>query len=889
MATINGKSYSDVRNINLRGGALGTGLIRWVPPQSGVPALWSSNPFSSTDYGLYLNASGQLVYSSLGTATVLGSGGGGGTPSWEAIFALDSTFSKATVWTINNSSGDEAVLKLTNVGAGSGATLLIDNGGTGADVTGTAGWSVAKDGAGTFLSIDSATITNTTGNIILKATGAGVVTIGANTNTITMAKATTFSSTITVTDGLTDLISTSNVAAGLRLTNNTATTWGAAAASAGVAVIRSTSLTTGSLLRLQLTEANLTTGNYVDCYDVTGGGLVFEVGEAGATTIGGVAGSNVFTVTAGDAVLSDGSLFITDNDNANSFAVTNDTATTASIVEIAGSGVFSGTTTGAFMQVTASGLTTGTLLYLVAAAATTSVAVVDIAAGTTSGSVLRLTTGTATFTTGGKMIELTSTAAVAGNHLTATTTGAYSGTGMILVTAGAATTGVLVSVISTTGLTSGSLIRATTSTAGALATNGAISFTATGDFTSTSAVNGGFVEIKANSTTAGTITNIVGSALTTGIALQLSNGTSGMTSGSLIRVTASGTGAIATNGVVSFAHAGVFTSTTIGFVNVIVSGAVAGTGLAVQMSAASQTTGIGFRVDQSNTTTGYTGNLVQITASSTTGASNALAVIGVNTTAGNVVNISNNALTLGSGTGLLVSHTTSVLGAGTSLVRISSTSIDTGTTTGVLLDLSSTAGTTATQVLGTFSALTTGIGMSLSTAALTTGTVLLLSVVEATIQTTGFYLRCFDGAANDFSISKYGATVIAGNALGTAALTVTAGDLVLTSGNVFAGGKVIFNGTETIVAGGTTTALNLAKSLHYIDADAGGDAFTLADGVAGQVTTILLTSSTGTATITPANLAGGTNVLLNADGESVILQFMDTEWFIIGGNGYVIS
>jgi hypothetical protein len=101
--------------------------------------------------------------------------------------------------------------------------------------------------------------------------------------------------------------------------------------------------------------------------------------------------------------------------------------------------------------------------------------------------------------------------------------------------------------------------------------------------------------------------------------------------------------------------------------------------------------------------------------------------------------------------------------------------------------------------------------------------------------------------------------------------------------------KVIFSGTETIAAGGTSTALSLTKTVHYIDADAGGDTFTLADGVNGQIMTILLTSSTGVATITPTNLAGGTSVTLNADGDTVVLQFMDTEWFILGGNSYAVS
>ncbi|MCX6733222.1 MAG: hypothetical protein NTX63_00220 [Candidatus Peregrinibacteria bacterium] len=101
-------------------------------------------------------------------------------------------------------------------------------------------------------------------------------------------------------------------------------------------------------------------------------------------------------------------------------------------------------------------------------------------------------------------------------------------------------------------------------------------------------------------------------------------------------------------------------------------------------------------------------------------------------------------------------------------------------------------------------------------------------------------------------------------------------------------GKTILAGSETIVAGGTSTALSLFKTMHYIDADAGGDIFTLADGAQGQITTILMASSTGTATITPANLAGGTSVTFNAAGDTVVLQFNGTKWWILGGNSYAV-
>ena len=65
----------------------------------------------------------------------------------------------------------------------------------------------------------------------------------------------------------------------------------------------------------------------------------------------------------------------------------------------------------------------------------------------------------------------------------------------------------------------------------------------------------------------------------------------------------------------------------------------------------------------------------------------------------------------------------------------------------------------------------------------------------------------------------------------------------------------------------------------------------LADGADGQIKIILNVSTSGTTavTITPANLAGGSNIVLNAAGESVICIFKSSKWYVIGGNGYTIS
>ena len=119
-------------------------------------------------------------------------------------------------------------------------------------------------------------------------------------------------------------------------------------------------------------------------------------------------------------------------------------------------------------------------------------------------------------------------------------------------------------------------------------------------------------------------------------------------------------------------------------------------------------------------------------------------------------------------------------------------------------------------------------------------------------------------------------------------IKVDAGDVVFDE-DLTVTGSLILNGTETIAAGGTSTALDLSKTFHHLDADAGGDIFTVADGVTGQIIVCTMESSTGTATITPTNLEGGTSVTFNGAGDSVILGFIDSQWYILGGNSYGVT
>jgi hypothetical protein len=225
-------------------------------------------------------------------------------------------------------------------------------------------------------------------------------------------------------------------------------------------------------------------------------------------------------------------------------------------------------------------------------------------------------------------------------------------------------------------------------------------------------------------------------AMVSGIGLSVIS-TTGLTTGSLIRVTSSTASAISSNGAVSIRSTGAFTSTTVGYVDILSSAAIAGTVMSVASSSA-MTSGIILQVLQTGATTTFTGSVVSLTGSHTSGSGNTLLVTDVSTSAGNAVKIVNNALVAGTSAALLVSHATSVLGAGNSLVRISSSSADTGSTTGTLLDLAQ-SGTVAgnVAVLLTDSSADTGARYLIKSSVTAAAAVAAVPYISSNVAVTG--------------------------------------------------------------------------------------------------------------------------------------------------------
>jgi hypothetical protein len=93
------------------------------------------------------------------------------------------------------------------------------------------------------------------------------------------------------------------------------------------------------------------------------------------------------------------------------------------------------------------------------------------------------------------------------------------------------------------------------------------------------------------------------------------------------------------------------------------------------------------------------------------------------------------------------------------------------------------------------------------------------------------------------------------------------------------------------IAAGTGGAISVVNYFTTINSDAGGDAFTLADGTQiGQLKKIrLVDDGGGDAVVTPANLAGGTTITFDDAADEVELIWNGTDWVVIYNVGATVA
>lgn len=740
---------------------------------------------------LYYNSSaGALKIYNGSSWTTLGSGGGG-TPSWETIYLNDSVFGITSgTWTITQSSANP-IITLNKTNSSSGAVLDITNAGTGADIKNGSAWSILASGGVGVLELGSTgTINATDGALTIGKSGTATTLAGTLTvdgaSTLTGAVTATASVTITGTADTNCLVVTAGdvvVSNGkITITNDdtdaifTATANSVTTGSAFS--LTANGVTSGDMVLLTTTDAGFS-GSYIRISD---GSDVFTIGDEGATTIAGVGASNVLTITAGDMVMSDGSLTMTDADNAATLSITNDTATSASVFVFAGSGTFTGTTTTSFATLTASGLTSGTVLY-VPAAALTQGKVIDIqATAATDGILVNVAGGGSNMTATGRMLELAMGAATAGRAIEISTTGVYTGAGVVTIVADSATTsgasvGEGIFAISADGLSTGTALDVTSTsivlTSGRIADLSHIS----GNITGTLNKSGDLVSVVSTRTvTTGTVAD-------------------DFDMGSFVRTSV-------INGGGSFSAAG----SVVYIQNIVTntSGTVTDTTNGIELLMSANGTGDGINITHS----AITGKAINIASSGTT-AAGVILVTADALTSGQALKLASSATAItGNGRLFLSSHTGN---AGSSAVLNEFASAAADET--IVLRVSASA------------ALAAGVLFDVTGAAVTTGT--LVDIGDADALTSGIGINLVSNSADTSARTLMQITNDNAAATGAVGLTIkqdsTASSLVITHTGI-TGRAILVTASQTTQTNGVVdlslAALTTGKGIRVADADA---------------------------------------------------------------------
>ena len=95
----------------------------------------------------------------------------------------------------------------------------------------------------------------------------------------------------------------------------------------------------------------------------------------------------------------------------------------------------------------------------------------------------------------------------------------------------------------------------------------------------------------------------------------------------------------------------------------------------------------------------------------------------------------------------------------------------------------------------------------------------------------------------------------------------------------------LYKSVESATGGG---ALSLTTAVSLITTT-GTEAYTLADGIEGQIKVISMKVNGGNATVTPDNYVNGTSILFNNVNDTITLLYQTTGWVQLARQGATVQ
>jgi len=139
------------------------------------------------------------------------------------------------------------------------------------------------------------------------------------------------------------------------------------------------------------------------------------------------------------------------------------------------------------------------------------------------------------------------------------------------------------------------------------------------------------------------------------------------------------------------------------------------------------------------------------------------------------------------------------------------------------------------------------------------------------------------GAATGTSLALTGLATI-GTTLGVTGATTLSSTLAVTGAATLS--NALIGSVQSLSGAG---AVNLTTTITKFTSTGASQALTLANGTNGQIKTIVHFVDGGSGVLTPTNLGNGTTITFTNVGDSCILQFVDTDWWVFSLQGAVLA